>query len=80
MHTIQHTITRGDEDIDIDVDYEVAPYDPGRTYGPPEDCYPPEGGEITSLTAYRDGEEFALTDAEASAVEQRIYDTHDYSE
>lgn len=22
------------------------PYDPGRTYGPPEQCYPPEGGEM----------------------------------
>lgn len=23
----------------------LTPYDPGRTYGPPEKCYPPEGGE-----------------------------------
>jgi len=25
--------------------FEITPYDPGRTSGPPEDCYPPEGGE-----------------------------------
>ena len=23
-----------------------TPGDPGRTYGPPEDCYPPEGAEF----------------------------------
>ena len=23
-----------------------TPFDPGRTSGPPEHCYPPEGGEI----------------------------------
>jgi hypothetical protein len=26
---------------------DVEPYDPGRTYGPPEKCYPPEGGYAT---------------------------------
>lgn len=24
----------------------VSPYDPGITWGPPERCYPPEGGEL----------------------------------
>lgn len=27
-----------------EITLEVEPYDPGCTYGPPERCYPPEGG------------------------------------
>jgi hypothetical protein len=30
----------------FDIEADVSPYDPGCTYGPPENCYPPEGGEI----------------------------------
>ena len=30
-----------------------SPYDPGRCSGPPEDCYPPEGGELEDLKVYR---------------------------
>jgi len=34
------------EEAELSVDYHVSGYyDPGRTYGPPEDCYPPEGDE-----------------------------------
>lgn len=35
-----------DLEVPVDIDYTITPYDPGRTYGPPEFCYPPEGGEI----------------------------------
>lgn len=31
--------------FDVIIDSQT-PYDPGRTYGPPENCYPPEGGEL----------------------------------
>ncbi len=26
------------------IEWEIEPATPGRTYGPPERCYPPEGG------------------------------------
>jgi hypothetical protein len=40
-----------EEDVDVCLTYDAVKYDPGRTYGPPEDCYPPEGGpEPLSLT------------------------------
>ena len=39
------TITILDLEFDVVVDSYTS-YDPGRTSGPPEDCYPPEGGEI----------------------------------
>ena len=32
--------------VDLVVTYTATPYDPGQTWGPPEVCYPPEGGEV----------------------------------
>lgn len=42
-----------DEDTRVlmDLEFTMTPYDPGNNYGPPENCYPPEGGEIESLEA-----------------------------
>jgi hypothetical protein len=39
--TIHRTI-----EIDIEVDCLVTPGNPGRTYGPPELCYPPEAADV----------------------------------
>ena len=44
MGTHETTFEREDG-MEVTVGYTVTPYDPGRTSGPPEDCYPPEGGE-----------------------------------
>lgn len=39
------------EEVDLEIDYDVRGYyDPGRTYGPPEYCYPPEGDEEREIT------------------------------
>ena len=32
------------------IQFTTTPYDPGRISGPPEKCYPPEGGEIDGPT------------------------------
>lgn len=32
--------------ITVAANATVSPHDPGRTYGPPDLCYPPEGGEV----------------------------------
>ena len=82
MPNICYTLTRDGVDISLDVEYEVADYDSGNSYGPPENCEPPSGGEITELivTTAETGESFKLTDVEESALEQHIYDTHDYSD
>jgi len=34
------------EDVDVLISYTCSPYGPGCTSGPPEKCYPPEGGEV----------------------------------
>lgn len=48
---IEHRIGPGDEDFDefeykIEVD-DWSLYDPGICSGPPESCYPPEGGDVS---------------------------------
>lgn len=39
-------------EVDVAVEYSYEPGVPGKTYGPPEDCYPPEAesAEILSVT------------------------------
>lgn len=37
--------------IEAEVEYTISEYVPARTYGPPEDCSPEEGGEC-ELTIY----------------------------
>lgn len=39
--------------IEYEVDLRVEAYDPGRTYGPPDLCYPSEGG-WAEIVAVRD--------------------------
>ena len=43
------------EPIILSVSANVSDYDPGVLSGPPENCYPPEGGEV-------DGVEITLPD------------------
>ena len=50
--------------LDIEVEFTATPYDPGQSYGPPESCYPPEGGEIEDLQVL----EVHATDAEGTIV------------
>ena len=80
MPDITYTLTRGEQTITLDVEYDVAAYYPGSTWGLPEDCEPPSGGEITSLRVKFEGTDIGLTDAELDALEQHIYETHDYSD
>lgn len=80
MSDITYTITRGDEVFELVVEYRVAPRIPAR--GPSWDSpgEPEEGGEIVEIHIEHDGEPFTPTDAEQDAIEQHIYETHDYSD
>jgi len=40
------------EDTPVTVEFDSTPYDPGRISGPPEYCYPPEGGECEITAVY----------------------------
>ena len=47
--TIQRELEDGTE-IDIEVSVSYRPGSPGRLYGPPEDCYEAEPGDIDVAT------------------------------
>jgi hypothetical protein len=78
MHLLTHTIERGDDEIDIEIEYTVSRFYPAKTYGPPEHCSPAEGGDVETIDAFLDGAPLPLTDAERAQIEARIYDTHDH--
>lgn len=81
MHTLDYTLTRDDDDIDITVEYSVARFVPARTYGRPEDCYPSYGGEVEAISATTiEGDHISLTVEEFRKVERWIYDHHDYED
>ena len=84
QHTIDWQFQRvKDEEgylIEVLIGYDIDPYDPGRISGPPEDCYPPEGGGVTDLFAFKPGtnEIIELTDAERKEVTDWIEQHHDH--
>lgn len=57
MTTYFHT-TYLEDNTEILIEYEQEPYIPAKLFGPPEDCYPAEGGGVTiiDINQKRDGE------------------------
>jgi len=80
MASTKYTFVRSGGEMEVCVDYEVAPYFPGNTLGPPEFCDPPEGGEVLEMQAYYQGTQINLTQKEEEEIEGYIYETHDYGE
>jgi hypothetical protein len=79
MPTINYKLARGDAEIMLEIDYSVAPFDPGCSVGPPECCDPPSGGEIDDLAIFGpDGNEFTPSAVELQQIEDFIYANHDY--
>ena len=52
MPTFTKTVSYSD--VDLTVNFFATKPVPARLYGPPEDCYPAEGGEIELDTIYLD--------------------------
>lgn len=63
--------------IEIELDVKVlrfSPADPGRLYGPPENCYPPESAEV-DFDLFHDGELVNLdffTDLEMDSITEQV--------
>lgn len=64
------TIERDGEELEINVEFDATPFDPGNTYGLPENCYPAEGGEIEITAVFLNGVAIdpPLTDKEADKI------------
>ena len=66
--------------LNVEVHYDIEPYVPARISGPPEDCYPAEGGYVTDFVAFKPGtkETVELTPEEIKEVTNWIADDHDH--
>jgi hypothetical protein len=47
-HVEVEDLSTDDKVYEVNVDWAFSPFDPGVCSGPPERCYPPEGGETES--------------------------------
>lgn len=76
MRTLYHT-TYLEDDREISIEYTQTPFIPARTYGPPEDCHPAEGGEVEIIdisVKNEDGtwSDYAATDEEIDRWTEEI--------
>lgn len=78
MNEITYHLARGDDELELTIEYSVARAYAAQTYGPPEHCSPAEGGEIEEMHVTHDGEPITLTAEEQERIEAHIYDNHDY--
>lgn len=79
-HQIDWQFQRGDETLEVVIRYDIEPYVPAKISGPPEDCYPAEGGCVTDLFAFKPGtdEVVELTKEERDEVTDWIEQNHDH--
>ena len=77
MRSLIYTLTRGDDDIDIDVEYSLSKFYPatGPSWSSPGE--PAEGGDVEDISITLDGKPFELTPVEAEQVEAHILMMHE---
>jgi hypothetical protein len=70
-----------DNETEVTVEYTITPYDPGNTYGPAENCYPPEGGEVEIVKVFSDTDpDIKWTNDEDQKWSQKIFEDHDFDD
>jgi hypothetical protein len=70
-----------DDETEVTVEYTISPYDPGVSSGPPENCYPPEGGEVEIVSVKDEaGSDIKWTDAEDRKWCGWIAENHDFDD
>lgn len=70
------TLTHGDFEDDLEVEYDYDPGRPGRTWGPPENCYPDEPAEVCITAVKHAGcDLYLLLDAKVIAdLEEKVWE------
>mgnify|MGYP000582560309 CR=1 FL=1 len=83
FHTTIYILDRdgGEHEVPVEVDYD-ATYDPGRSYGPPENCYPPESemtiNSIVPVTEWPTGITLDMASAkQLEQMEQEVWEHYD---
>jgi len=68
------TIERGEREVDVEIEGHVEALRPGRYHGPPERCYPDEGGDVEIETAVcaHCGQAVELDDKEREQAEAAL--------
>ena len=59
-------------EIEVEVEFEATDYDPGVCSGPPENCYPPEGGDVEITSVTYNGNLITLSEVDANKVQEEI--------
>src|SRR5277367_6613800 len=77
-HKVSATICvdrpQSEDELEIKVTGTATPFVRGRFSGPPELCYPDEGGDIVDVSATLNDKEFELTDAEEEKAIEALYE------
>ena len=65
-----------DSEVELEVEGYIEPLTPARISGPPEDCYPAEGGfaEISRVTVVDTGDAFETTKEQDEALSEALYE------
>lgn len=70
-----------DNGVEVTVIYTINPFDPGVVSGPPENCYPPEGGDAEVLRVLdSSGGEIAWSAADDEKWRSWIEQNHEWDE
>lgn len=72
--TTQMEVTRDGTELLVEISGLIDPYRPGKITGPPENCWPPEGGYAELSDAMYLGQPFHLTADEQVQAEQQLYE------
>jgi hypothetical protein len=67
------------EDVDCTVTFDFWPGDPGKTSGPPENCYPEEPAELEMTKVEVNGKDVLveLSDKTLEGLHERVYGNYD---